>query len=102
MLIFDLNYLEVIDQEANIIGSGGVNSNSNIRKKVDIFKKVLVDIRKKVNSEANVKGHLAEAEALADAKGRNTLSETFTFSQTGNYGSSAASESTSATRNYYR
>jgi hypothetical protein len=96
MFISDLSYLETIDQEATVVGSGGVNFNSNIKKRVDIQKKVYFDINKYVESNVRVRGNLATAQATADAFGRNSLSETDTMAQATNGSSESYSESIAA------
>lgn len=91
MVISDLNYLEVAN-DANVAGGGrrvrGVS--------VKIDKDIRVNIKKNVNSKVDIKGNLADAEALADADGYNSLAETFTQSYANYHSSSAYSQSVSA------
>ncbi|NJN86689.1 MAG: hypothetical protein HC881_10725 [Leptolyngbyaceae cyanobacterium SL_7_1] len=91
MVISDLNYLEVAN-EANVTGGGkrsrGVTVNTN--------KYIRVDIKKDVASKVDIKGNLADAEAVADAYGYNSLAETYTESYATYYSSSAYSSSVSA------
>ena len=63
---------------------------------------VNVHINKNVNSQTMVIGNLGQANADAKAFGYDTLAETLTLSYAEQgYGSSAFSESTSATNGYY-
>jgi hypothetical protein len=96
MIISDLNYLEIVGEESRIVGSGGVNFNSVIKKDVDINKKVDFNINKFVRSNADVKGNLATAQATADAFGDDTLAETDTMAQATDKSSEAYSESVAA------
>lgn len=61
-----------------------------------------VDIDKSVDVHTNVFGTLGMANATADAYGSNTVSETITETHAyQGYGSSAASESVSATSGFH-
>jgi hypothetical protein len=61
-----------------------------------------VDIDKSVDVHTHVFGNLGMANAVADAYGPNTASETITESHAiQGFGSSAASESVSATSGYH-
>ncbi len=95
MIISELNYLEVADKEANVVGASG--GSFYVDKYIDVDKDIYVDIDKYVNSYANAYGKLAEAEALAEFYGKDGLAETLTYSSTTPYGGTAVSESTSVT-----
>ena len=95
MIISDLNYLETVNEE--VYGAGGVYFDSYVRKNVDIDVDVDVDIDKDVDVWVDIKGHLATAEASADAWGDNTLAETEAFAQTTDKYSEAFSMATAAT-----
>jgi hypothetical protein len=61
-----------------------------------------VDVNKDVNAHVFIKGNLADANATADAIGHNTLAQTLTETHTvEGYGSSASSESLSASTKAY-
>lgn len=75
MILSDLNYLEVVDQETGIVGGGGVNFNSNIRKRKDLNVRSRIDINKRVRARANFRGNFAFVEGVADALGRDTFTE---------------------------
>lgn len=101
MNIFDLNHLEAVEG-TDVVGGryyGGYRSNTfrtYIDKDVDIDIDENVDIDKDVNSKVKLKGNLALAEGDAQAKGFNTLAESFTFTYTDPYNSAASSTSVSA------
>jgi hypothetical protein len=85
--------IELSDDSAQNV-SGGLRGSVNL----DVYKKSYIDIyvNKYVSSYANPKGNLADAEAYADAVGKDSLAETLTLSSTTPYSSSAYSGSTSA------
>lgn len=94
MIISDLNYLE----SAEVFGvvGGGVDAKAKVEKIINIKEQVLVDIQKKINAQSNVKGNNAFSEALADAYGKESFTETLTVSEvyedksSGSYSSSVA------------
>lgn len=96
MIISDLNYLESADSSA-IVGSGGTNFNTNIKKNVDIKENIQIWINKDVNSYVNIKGNLATGQASADAFGENTLAETNVFVQSTDYSSESYSSGVAGT-----
>lgn len=91
MLINDLSYLEVA--EANVEGGRrGFSFYKNV--KTDV--KVRLDIKKYVDAKVDIKGNLADAEALAEAYGDDALAETLTVTYADDYYVSAYSSSISA------
>ena len=70
MIISDLNYLESVDSDV----IGGFNLGYDVSK---IYFDERFKIDKDVNSKTYVKGNLATAEA--DAYGKDSLSQTFTY-----------------------
>jgi hypothetical protein len=85
--------IELSDDSAQSV-SGGLRGSVNL----DVYKKSYIDIyvNKYVSSYANPKGNLADAEAYADAVGKDSLAETLTLSSTTPFSSNAYSGSTSA------
>ena len=75
MILSDLNYLEVVNQETGIVGGGGVNFDSNIKKKKNIDVKINIDIKKKVKAKADFDGNFSFVEGVADAQGKDTFTE---------------------------
>jgi hypothetical protein len=75
MILSDLNYLEIVDQETGIVGGRGVQTNSDIRKRKDLAVRNRIDIDKRVNARANFNGNFAFVEGTADARGRDTFTE---------------------------
>ena len=90
MIISDLNYLEVANEE--ITGGSGFYFNKHIDTKV----RNRLDVKKRVKAKVDIKGNLADAEAYADAYGYNSLSETLTVTYADDYNSSSYSDSKSA------
>ena len=95
MIISELNYLEVADQETQVVGAGFYDA-VKFKKDINVDKDIKVDIKKYVKSYAFPKGNLAEAEAAANAFGPDSLSETLTVTVANPWESHALSESTSA------
>jgi hypothetical protein len=91
MVISDLNYLEVAN-DVNVTGGGRRTRGVSVK----IDKDIRVNIRKNVDSRVDIKGNLADAEAVADAEGYNSLAETYTESYANYRSSSAYSQSVSA------
>lgn len=85
--------IELSDDSAQNV-SGGLRGSVSL----DVFKRssINVFVNKNVFSNANPKGNLADAEAYADASGKDSLAETLTLSNTTPFSSSAYSGSTSA------
>ncbi|MCU0536687.1 MAG: hypothetical protein MUD14_22595 [Hydrococcus sp. Prado102] len=75
MIISDLNYLEVVNQETGIVRGGGVKFDSNIKKKKDIKVDIKINIDKNVKAKADFKGNFSFVEGVTDAKGKNTFTE---------------------------
>ena len=83
MIISDLNYLEVVNQETSIVGGNyfdfyknvdsTVTNNVNFNTDIDFDKYKDVDIY--VDSDVNVQGNLAELVVDAEAIGYDTLVE---------------------------
>ena len=80
MIITDLNYLESVEADV----AGGFNLGDDYS---NIYFNEYLRIYKDVDSKTKVKGNLATAEA--DAYGKDTLSQTFTYVDP--YASSSAS-----------
>jgi hypothetical protein len=94
MIISDLNHLEVVDG-SGVVGGGGFKIVNDKFEK--IYSKVDVDINKKLDVKVDIKGNFTDAQAVAQAYGKNTDAETITFAETYEGKSSdAASRSTSA------
>lgn len=85
--------IELADDSAQNV-CGGLRGSVNL----DVYKKSYIDIyvNKYVNSYANPYGNLGDAEAYADAYGRDSLAETLTLTYSDPFRSSAYSGSTSA------
>ncbi|NEQ82540.1 MAG: hypothetical protein F6K26_20555 [Moorea sp. SIO2I5] len=97
MNIYDLNHIEVVNEETNIVG-GRRGRRRGRRFKLDIDKEIDLDIRvdidKDVDSRVKVKGRLANAEATAEFVGKGDfLVETDTDAFIGPRGGSAFSVS---------
>ncbi|MBE9199034.1 MULTISPECIES: hypothetical protein [unclassified Nodularia (in: cyanobacteria)] len=94
MIISDLNILEAVEGSA-IVGGGGFKIDNKKDEKID--SKVNVDIFKKVDIKVDVYGNFADAQAIAQAYGKNTDAETITFAEVyEGVSSDAASRSTAA------
>ncbi|GAA6619415.1 hypothetical protein [Scytonema sp. NUACC26] len=94
MIISDLNTLEVVVGNGVV---GGAKIYADVKKNEKINVKKYVDIKKSFKSDVDVKGNAADAEAVADAYGKDTLAETFTGTKTDSKYSGAYSSSVSAT-----
>jgi hypothetical protein len=92
MIISDLNYLQTSNEE--IIGGRGKGFKFDKKIKTDV--QVKLDIKKDIDAKVDIKGNLADAEAYADAKGKNSLAETLTVTYASGHSSSAYSGSVSA------
>jgi hypothetical protein len=78
---------------------GSTGTSLDFTKLVDIYEKAQID--KSIDVQAYVHGNTGMANATADAFGPNTISETLTETHAfQGHGSSAASESLSATNGY--
>lgn len=74
MIINDINYLEVTNEE--VFGGKGININSAFKLNKDVDAKVRIDekFNKTVNLDlGNLKGNGAEVLGSADAQGNNTF-----------------------------
>jgi hypothetical protein len=91
MIISDLNYLEVVQQE-NIVG--GI---ADIHAYTDLAFYEVVDIYKEFNVDAYVKGVSAFAEADAVAYGKDAHAEALSFTYTDKDFASASATSVSIT-----
>jgi hypothetical protein len=99
MFIADLNYLEAVD--TNVAGgSYRPGSNFYFDKKIYINEYINKNVYKNVFAYANVYGNTADAEAVADAYGNNSLSETLTVTKATGYSSNSYSGSLSAVGPY--
>ena len=79
MIISELNYLETVNEE--VVGAGGLDFNTNIKKNIYLQKKELLLAAKKVKADAYVSGNIAEGEAISDAIGKDGVAQTFTETQ---------------------
>lgn len=94
MIISDLNYLE----SAEVFGvvGGGVNAEAIVKKRIDLLENIKINIDKKIDVKSKVEGNQAFSEAIADAYGKKSFTETLTVSEvyegrsSGSYGSSVA------------
>ena len=75
MIISDLNYLETAETSA-VVGGIYLGSGKSYASTTLIVKE-FVDIKKRVSSKVDIKGNFASAEA--EAEGRDTLSQSFSF-----------------------
>jgi hypothetical protein len=81
------------------MSGGSTGSTFDFSKYVDIYEKAQID--KSIDVNAYIHGNVGMANATADALGPNTVSETLTETHAiQGFGSSAASESLSATSGY--
>jgi hypothetical protein len=94
MIISDLNYLEVAQEE--ICGAGGVHFASTVTKTVDVTEAYKLNVDEKIKSIVDLKGNAAEAQATADAYGKDTKTITDTAAQATNYSSESFSKSIAA------
>ena len=97
MIISDLNYMEAV--EANVEGGRGRGrggASFSFKKRIDTDVKVRLDVVKDVDTWVILRGNLADAEAYADAYGKDSLAETLTVTKSTNFSSSAYSGSISA------
>jgi hypothetical protein len=94
MFITDLDCLEVVSTA--ISGGSYRGSNFNFDKNIYINEYVNKYVNKNVFAYANVYGNTADAEAVADAYGNNSLSETLTVTKATGYSSNSYSGSLSA------
>lgn len=93
MIICDLNYLEVAQEEVLggfTVPKGGGNEYGNI-----VFYEN-VNINKYIQSKVNLKGSTATVQSTADAVGNGTLTQVFTATLTTPYSSSSSGTSISA------
>ena len=83
MIINDINYLEVTNEE--VFGGKGIDINSKFKliKKVDAFVNVDETFKKTVNLDlSGLSGNGAEVLGSADAQGRNTFTSIIFGTQT--------------------
>lgn len=97
MIISDLNYLEVVDQATEVVGSG---ARQNFKVDIDVDKDIYideyVDIYKELYVDSYVRGFSAIAQADASASGKKgTAAQGFSFTYTNEGFSSAAALSVS-------
>lgn len=85
MIISDLNYLETTQTEV----FGGFTYPS-------VSFKETVKINKYINSKVNLKGNVATAESDAEAYGKDSLAQIFTYTKTTPYSSYSSGTSISA------
>ena len=90
MIISDLNHLEVVDQQASVVG--GI---ANISAVTYLYFEEYVDVYKTFDVYSVVSGNSAFAEADASAYGDNSHAEALTFTYTDEYFSSASATSLS-------
>ena len=96
MNISDLNHLEVVE-ESNVIGGSSLVGNDYER--IDV--KVTFDFNNSFFSDVHLDGNTASAKALADAKGRDTKSDTFAQTYSDDWQSASVSIAGSATEGGY-
>lgn len=99
MIISDLNYLEVVQQETSVVRGGEIDV--EIYKDVDVDVYEDVDIYKDFDVDSEVYGISAFAEAEALAYGYNAHAEGLTFTYTDNYYATASAQSLSQTNGSY-
>lgn len=75
MIISDLNYLETAETSA-VVGGIYLGSGKSFAS-TTLYVKEVVDINKDVDVKVDIKGNIATAEA--EARGFDTMSQTFTF-----------------------
>lgn len=90
MIISDLNYLETAEE--TVEGARGYRFRKDVKTNV----RVRLDVKKRVAAKIRIKGNLADAEALAEADGNNSVAETLTDTYANDYYSLAYSGSISA------
>ncbi|MDJ0696524.1 hypothetical protein [Mastigocoleus sp. MO_188.B34] len=99
MNISDLNHLEVVE-ESNVVGGSFFpyyTTYDNEYVNVDVN----FDFKNKFESYVNLQDNSASAKALADAYGKETKADSWTYTLTNDYASSAVSISGSATEKGY-
>ncbi|MEA5572993.1 hypothetical protein [Calothrix sp. UHCC 0171] len=104
MIISDLNLLETVEA-TNVVGGKGFDIDAKAKFKKDVDTNVKSKIDSEVKSIVKIVGNAAIANAGADANGKNTFTETFTYGQVEEgKKSESVSQSTAATvgfRYYY-
>lgn len=95
MIISDLIFLEIAEQESAVIGGKAKGNNVGFDKKVKISVIENIDITKQFNITSTVSGISASASADAYASGENASAQSLTFTATGPGYASASSTSTS-------
>lgn len=95
MIINELSYLEVIEQNRVVGGDFNFNSSLNFDSDVNIYKDV--DINVYIYSNVDISGNVATAEASANAFGENTFTEVYVSTYTFDGGSHSAAYSKSVT-----
>ena len=102
MNILDLNHIEAV--EGNEVVGGSYYYGNNIDFSSDVYKTqyvnrdIFVKIKKDFKTDLDLDGWVAEAEAVSNASGPKTFSNSFTGTQTFPGGSSSLSESDAATQ----
>jgi hypothetical protein len=95
MIINDLSYLEVIEKDLVVGGDFDFDSSLNFSSDVEIHKNVEINVY--INSDVNISGHVALAEATANAIGENTFTQVLVSTYTDGYSSHSAAYAISVT-----
>ncbi|NES08279.1 MAG: hypothetical protein F6K22_39260 [Okeania sp. SIO2F4] len=91
MIISQLNYLETANEE--VLGGGGVKFDSYFKKDVYVTEKFNTVVKNDIYSQVHIYGNAAEAQAIANAYGKNTKTITDTSAQATDYSSESFSKS---------
>ena len=94
IIISQLNYLETAKEE--VFGGGGVKFDSYFKKDVYVKEYFNTIVKNDIYSKVYLTGNAAEAQAIADAYGKNTKTITDTGAQATDYSSESFSKSIAA------
>lgn len=95
MIINDLSYLELVEENRIVGGDFDFYTSLNFSSDVEIHKDVEINVY--INSDVNISGHVAIAEASANAIGENTFTQVLVSTYTDDYSSHSAASAISVT-----
>jgi hypothetical protein len=99
MIINDLSYLEVVEENRVVGGDFNFDSSIDFSSDVKIEKDVNIDVN--VKSDADISDNVALAEGSANAFGKNTFTEVVVSTYTDDNSSHSAAAAQSATDGGY-
>ncbi|HBE31169.1 MAG TPA: hypothetical protein DDW76_00695 [Cyanobacteria bacterium UBA11369] len=95
MIINDLSYLEVVEENRVVGGDFDFYTELDFDSDVEIYKEVRIDVY--ISSNVNISGNVAIAEASANAIGENTFTEVYVSTYTDGYSSHSSASAKSVT-----